>query len=316
MNYDVITIGSATRDVFLQGNFGFVKRKLCFELGSKNEVDSIFFSTGGGGTNSAATFSSLGFKVACVSEVGNDSGGQAVLKDLDKLNIDNKFVNMLENFCTAYSVIISTKEGRAIFVYRGVSQEFVLKDVSLNELGAKWFYITSLGGNLKLLNDLFAFAGKSEIRLAWNPGSKELKLGISKLKSLLLNAGVLILNLEEAQILTNRKKIKEIFEILINLTNGIVVVTQGNKGVKVCSNKTCYSASALGGKAIERTGAGDAFGSGFVTGLILKNDVEYAIQLGMANASSVVSEIGAKNGLLKKNDLDEFEKVKVENFKL
>jgi len=40
--YDVITIGSATRDVFLKNGFKAKADKLCFEIGSKNEVENIF----------------------------------------------------------------------------------------------------------------------------------------------------------------------------------------------------------------------------------------------------------------------------------
>ncbi len=315
MRYDVITIGSATRDVFWKGGFKPVKDRLCFELGSKTEIEDLYFSTGGGGTNTAATFANLGFRVACLSKIGEDPGGQAVLDDLKELNVDSKFIKKTSDFHTAYSTVLSTELDRAILVYRGASQEMESKDIDFDQLEAKWFYISSVGGNLELLNSFFNYAVKKNIRLAWNPGHKELKLGMGDLKSLLSNVGVLILNLEEAKKLTGEGKISDIFGSLIKLTNGIVVVTNGMKGVDVCSNKSCFRASALGNEAVERAGAGDAFGSAFVAGLILKNDIEYAIQLATANASSVVSEIGAKNGLLRKDSLGKFEKVKVDSFK-
>jgi len=316
MQYDVITIGSATRDVFLKDGFKAKGGKLCFDLGSKNEVSDIHFATGGGGTNSAATFANLGFKVACVSRIGNDRGGKAVLDDLKDLNIDSEFVREVDGSQTAYSVIISTDEGRVVLVHRGASQEFEAADIPLEKLKAKWFYISSLAGNLELLKNIFDYAVEKDIRIAWNPGSKELKSGLTDLKPLLSKVGVLLVNLEEAQLLTGKEKSKEIFEKLIESTNGIIVVTNGMKGVNVCSNKTCFSAPSLGDPAIERTGAGDSFGSGFVSGLIDNNDIEYATQLASANANSVVQEIGAKNGLLRKNMLDSFEKVKVEDFNL
>lgn len=314
--FDIITIGSATRDVFLKGKFFVTSDKLSFDLGSKNDVEEINFFTGGGATNAAATFANLGLNTACVSRIGDDPGGRAVLEDLKKFGINSSFVVKDKDFYTAYSVILSTENGRVALVYRGTSEQFKTTDVPCNKLFAKWFYISSLAGNIKLLKNIFDCANEKKIRIAWNPGNGELKKGLSFLKPFLAKVGVLILNLQEVHELTGANKTLDIFKKIDELSDGMTVITNGMEGVEVCSGKTCYKASALGGKAVESTGAGDAFGSGFVSGLILKNDVEYAIQLATANASSVVTKIGAKNGLLKKNTLRDFEKVKVEKYLL
>lgn len=314
--FDVITIGSATRDVFLKGKFPATTDKLSFDLGSKNEVDDIFFFTGGGATNAAVTFSNLGLNVACISRIGNDPGGKAVLEDLKKFGISQQFIVKTIDSYTAYSIIISTENGRVALVHRGTSENFKQSNIPCNRINSKWFYVTSLSGNTKVLKTIFDCAEGKKIRVAWNPGSGEIKLGLGSLKSFLAKVGVLILNLDEAKELTGLKKTKEIFEKLDSLTDGIVVITNGMKGVEVCSSKTCYRANAMGGKAVESTGAGDAFGSGFVSGLIFKNEINYAIQLATANASSVVAKIGAKNGLMTKSGLNKFDKVKVENYLL
>ncbi len=314
--FDVITIGSATRDVFLKGKFPITKDILSFDLGSKNDVDEIFFFTGGGATNAAATFSNLGLSTACISRIGNDPGGKAVLEDLKKFGISQQFIVKTSDLYTAYSIIISTENGRVALVHRGTSENFKQSDIPCSRINAKWFYVTSLSSNLKVLKTIFDCALDKKIRIAWNPGSGEIKQGINQLKPFLAKVGVLFLNLEEAKELTGLDKKKEIFEKLDSLTDGIVVITNGMEGVEVCSGKTCYKAKALGGKAVESTGAGDAFGSGFVSGLILKNDVDYAIQLATANASSVVTKIGAKNGLMTKSGLSKFEKVNVEDYLL
>ncbi|MDD3887894.1 MAG: carbohydrate kinase family protein [Patescibacteria group bacterium] len=314
--FDVITIGSATRDVFLKGKFPITTDKLSFDLGSKNDVDEIFFFTGGGATNAAATFSNLGLNTACISRIGNDPGGKAVLEDLKKFGISQQFIVKTEDFYTAYSIIISTESGRVALVHRGTCDNFRESDIPCSKLFAKWLYVTSLSGDLKILKTIFDCATDKKIRIAWNPGNSEIKKGINELKFFLAKVGVLILNLDEAKELTGLKNKKDIFEKIDTLTDGIVVITDGMEGVEVCSGKTCYKAKALGGKAVESTGAGDAFGSGFVTGLILKNDINYAIQLASANASSVVTKIGAKNGLMTKSGLSRFNKVKVDNYLL
>jgi len=85
-------------------------------------------------------------------------------------------------------------------------------------------------------------------------------------------------------------------------------MTEGNKGVLVSDGKNIYSAGIFRGKLVDRTGAGDAFGSGFVAGIIEKNNIEYAIRLGSANATSVVEKIGAQAGILTKGEFEKSER--------
>lgn len=318
--FDIITFGSATRDAFFYSddfkileNEEFLSGKaLAMDLGSKVEVDDVVFTTGGGGTNTAVSFAGLGLNTSCVVQVGEDLSGKHIEEELKENGVDIYFVMKDENNKTAYSVVLSSKnKGRTILVYRGASSNINSSKINWEELKSKWFYIASVNGNFELLNKIFEVASANDIKIAFNPGSKELK--DERLKPLLEKTNILILNKEEAAILTGEsiEKEKEILEKLDNMTSSIAVMTKGNEGVKIIDNDVIYSAPSLGKDGIERTGAGDAFGSGFVSGIILKNDIEYAMQLGSANATGVIQEIGAKNGLLRKDDLDGIEKVEV-----
>ena len=74
--FDVVTFGSATREVFLKSaGLRTVKNSkfetgeaACLSLGSKVDVDDIVFTTGGGGTNNAVGFARQGLKTACLGE--------------------------------------------------------------------------------------------------------------------------------------------------------------------------------------------------------------------------------------------------------
>jgi len=123
---------------------------------------------------------------------------------------------------------------------------------------------------------------------------------------------VLILNQEEASFLTKIpfNKEKEIFRKIDKFCPGIAIMTKGPLGVVVSDGRYIYKAKALKTKAIDMTGAGDAFASGFISGLIKKKgNIEYAIQLGTANSAACLKEFGAKKGLLVNNQ--KFEKVKI-----
>jgi len=66
---------------------------------------------------------------------------------------------------------------------------------------------------------------------------------------------------------------------------------------------------------VDRTGAGDSFASGFVSGFLQKNgDIEYAIQLAIANSTACLTKLGAKNGLLEKGE--DFNKVIIKGAKI
>jgi sugar/nucleoside kinase (ribokinase family) len=87
-------------------------------------------------------------------------------------------------------------------------------------------------------------------------------------------------------------------------------MTKGRQGVVVADGRYLWRAGSLPGKVLDLTGAGDSFASGFLAGLIRsKNRIDYAIQLGSANATAIIKKWGAKEGLLKKNQ--PFPKIKV-----
>jgi len=324
--FDIVTFGSATRDLFLKSkDFKTLKDKrfitgqgLCFSLGSKIYLDDLFFATGGGGTNTAATFSEQGFKTAYVGRVGKDVGGRAIKEELEKLGIKG-FVVEDKKIKTAYSIILSvSKKERTILVYSGACHYLTLKDIPFGQLKTKWIYIAGLSGaSAKLLLPIINFAKKNKIKVALNPGAAQLSLGLDGLKNVLSNVDVLILNQEEGARLADLpfKKEKAIFEKLDKFVRGIVVMTKGPKGVVVSDGKYIYSAGTFKEKKyIDRTGAGDAFGSGFVSGLIRTNKIEQAIRLGTANGTAVVEELGAKNGLLTRSKYEK--KARWKNFKI
>lgn len=321
--YDIITIGSATRDVFIiEKDFVKLKSKKfqtgvgqCLAYGTKVEVDKIVFDTGGGATNTAVTFSRFGLKTAVFSKVGNDDNANSILSALKRENIETRFITIDKNGTTAYSTILSGHRGdRTVLVFRGVSSQLFKRNIPIKKAKTKWFYITSLGGDLKLLKYIVQHSRKNGIKIALNPGDTELKYGLSQLSPILQSIQILLLNREEAAKLAQKKpsELNSIFKELYSIGHNVVAITDGPSGAYVFYDRLLYFSKAVGGLAINSLGAGDAFGSGFVAGFILKNDIEYALALGILNSGSVVKKIGAKNGILNKlPSLKELKKIKI-----
>ncbi len=329
--YDIITFGSATKDIFIKSkdvkvikNKSFITGKgVCFNLGSKVDIEEILFSSGGGGTNTAATFVNQGFKVAYCGAVGDDLAGQEIIEELTKLGIDTQFIIKAKKESTNHSIIITgVNSDRTILVYKGASEDLSKENIPWCELKADWFYIAPLFSKIKkektaLLEDLVNFGFENNIKIALNPASAQIFSAKEVLKRILKKVNVLILNQEEASLLTKTsyQREKEIFKKIDEICSGIAIMTKGKNGVVVSDGKIIYSASSLPTKVVDKTGAGDAFGSGFLAGYLRFNkDIVSAIQLGIANSVSCINQFGAKNGLLKKNQ--KFSKVKVHQQKI
>jgi sugar/nucleoside kinase (ribokinase family) len=320
--FDIITFGSAARDIFLKARqflisgfrFDYIKKKILLPYGLKLNIEKIHFYSGGGGTNTAATFTGQGLKTAYCGVIGRDLEGQAVLEEIKEKGIRTDFIFKTDKKATNSSVIFSTPKERTILVYKGASQTLSEKQIPWSKIkNTRWFYLAPLSGKLfRLFGKLVDFAKDNQIKIMVNPGSYQLKLSAKILEPVLQKIDILLLNQQEAQLLIKNsslggerlvKKIKEIFP-------GILIITNGENRAWIADGKFLYSALPLRTKVVDKTGAGDAFGAGFLSGYIKnRGNIKTAIQLAVANSASCIRKWGAKEGILKKNQ--RFKKVKV-----
>jgi ribokinase len=305
--YDVITIGSATVDVFAKTDTeeisirkdGTENHFLAYSVGSKILIQDLDFQVGGGGTNTAVSFSRLGLKTAYLGKIGKDASADSILNLLSKEHID--FIGVRSSGQTGYSVILdSIEEDRTILTYKGVNDELDFSEIKKSGLKTKWFYFSSMmGKSYQTLEKLARYAKVHKIRVAFNPSIYLAKTGLPRLKRLIRMTDFLVLNKEEAEEILGKKDIGRLLHEFKKLGPHIVAITDGKNGVYVCDGNHCHHQPANKVRIKETTGAGDAFSSAFVAGLIIKNnDLHFALNLGMANATSVIKHIGAKNKLL------------------
>jgi sugar/nucleoside kinase (ribokinase family) len=291
-------------------------KALAVEAGGKVYVDELVFATGGGGTNCAATFALQGIKTAYVGLIGNDPGGLEVFRELNDLGVDCNFIKTTEKAQTPYSIILSApSKDRSILVYEGASHLLSLADIPFGELKqAKWFYLSGLSGeSAKIFEPIIRFAAENKIKLAVNPGHDQLTNDLDILKSQLSKVDILLVNQEEASLITgvDFKDEAALFKKFDEMVPGIAVMSKGKEGVAVSDGRSIYRAGIPESGYVDRTGSGDAFGSAFVSVIIRGGQIAEAIQLGTANATATIQKLGAKNGLLKKGEWGQWEKVAV-----
>ena len=321
--YDIVVIGSSTRDVFIKSEGQKVVKDAdfitgqgqCFPLGSKIQVKKLVFTTGGGGANAAVTFARQGLSVACVGVIGEDFNGKELLDTLSAEGVDVSHFQKHGDDYTAYSVILVDDSGeRTILSYKGEGQHFDAAKIPFDKLETRWLYLDSLGGHYDVLEKAVLWAAENGVKLATNPGGGELAHGLEKLRPLLKHFSIVMMNQEEAAGLTGINYADEtaIFKMMDELIGGVFVMTKGSDGVVVSDGKRIYSAGIPDSPVVERTGAGDAFNAGFVAQYFISGgDVVKAIKFATASASSVVSQYGGVAGVLKKDQWGDWPLVEV-----
>lgn len=328
MSSDIITIGSATIDVFIEcdsANIVSVSSKdkstdfMSFAYGSKLEVEGFSSETGGGGINAAANFVNLGYKTSAIIKLGNDFAKKNILKKIDKLGINDDCVCFDENEHTGYSVILMSFQGdRTVLAHRGANSKLKKEDINWNAIKkAKWLYIAPLNGDsARILDKLAEFAQKNNVNMALNVGTTNIKQGKDTLDRVIKTAEILIMNKEEASMLTeiqvrpDTKEIKysneeihidirKMLSMLKEMGAKVVVITDGRNGAYAYDGKDYFHCAEYPAKVKSTLGAGDCFASTFVASIDKTDwDIATSLKYASVNAASKVETEGAQKGLL------------------
>ncbi|MBW2969801.1 carbohydrate kinase family protein [Candidatus Woesearchaeota archaeon] len=310
MKHEIICVGSASLDVFVSSKskdleFEKIHKHVdvCMPIGSKILLNAIHTEVGGGGVNTAVSFSRLGFKTALISKMGKDRNAETIKKELQKEKIT--FMGTTEKGQTGYSIIITgLQKDRTILTYKGNNDKLKPKEVPWKKLQTKWFYLaTMLGQSHKTQDKIAQYAKKNKIKVLFNPSLYLAEKGMKYLKPILDACNILILNKEEAQAVTGL--MAEMPTLLKKLQQKVpmVVITDGPRGAHSYDGKKTYSMTPKKVKVTDPTGAGDSFASAFLSATILGKDTKTALKWGAAQAISVIQHYGATNKLLTRKEL-------------
>lgn len=300
----IISVGKAAQDVFLKSSKTFEEHShkgVVYEelpVGQKLHVDDAVFSTGGNATNAAVTFARQGLHSKYVWCLGNDMASEVILQNLDSEGVDTSLVFRDDYYRSSYSTILMLSGGeRTILNYPGVMPSNDDSNLNLDAVSsADWLYLSSLG-DIDLLEKLVSRAAKHGVKVMLNPASTELEHA-DKLRSILEDVEVLITNKEEAMQIVEGGSSEELVRHGLHYCK-VVIVSDGPNGVVASDGKNVVTAGMYEDvKVIDRTGAGDAFGSGFLSWWSKEKSLKDSIVFASANSTSVVTMIGAKLGIL------------------
>lgn len=304
-----LCVGSSSQDVYLHNVDGLapvcINPNDCFyniHLGDKIYVNKVDFLTGGGASNASVTFARGGQKTYFMGLIGCDPAGSACLASLAGENVDTKYVSYTRRYNTDYSTLLLAPSGeRTILTYRGCGTHIKPNHFDLTKVTdhIDWIYMTSLVGHFDIYRPLVEEAHKRGIKIAFNPGNAELSHP-DELKKLLPYIEILSMNKEEAQKIVSGDTSEELI-LKLRKYCPVVIITDGLAGSLVSDGETTLRADLYHGedRAVDRTGAGDSFCSGFTLSYALGNSLKKAIHYASANSASVVARIGSKPGILR-----------------
>ena len=313
----IVSLGSALQDIYLIDRDDFTAADIgdhsIFNkifIGTKVDIDKIIYQVGGGGTNSAVTFARHNHRAIFLGNIGRDTAGEAVLTNLDEEGIDSSFVSFIARKCTGCSVILlDAKTGnRTVLTHRGASAKFSnLDENDLDRIQPDWLYITTMRGDLETLERFLKRAKKLSCKVMFNPGNLELEQKTELLK-LLKYIEILLVNREEASVLlrpqsksSSHPAPRSLVEQMAHLIQLVptAIITDGPMGSIASDHKETYRIGLYEStRPKDATGAGDAFGSGFLAAYANGKSFRDSLIFASANSTSVVAHFGAKPGIL------------------
>lgn len=319
----IVCVGSSTKDIFFPIKGGYVtdtpedvmaQRKIAFELGAKYQSTDRFESLGGCAANVAVGLSRLEVDSYCYTKTGDDVFGGWIRAELRAKGVRTNMV-MIEKKCKSdlSAIIVDSSTGeRVIFSNRDANERLEVHGELLK--GADWVFVSSLNGEWeKNLKKLIDYCQKNSIKIAYNPGQKNIKDNPGLILEAMAKSETVFVNKDEAIGLLATKNLSfkkenlndEVFLLqhLAKKSQGTVVLTDGHRGAWVFSEGKILHAPALLAPAKDSTGAGDAFTSAFLSGCAENLPVSKSLARGIVNSSNVVRYFGAIEGLMDKGGL-------------
>jgi len=314
--FDVISIGDIVTDAFIrliddqahtyENEDG---KWLAMKFGTKLPFDHVeVLEAVGNASNAAVAFARLGLKTSFATNVGGDQAGRDMIMALAKNKVDTRFVRINPEHNSNYHYVLWYKEERTILI-KHEEYNYHWQHIASDEM-PRWVYFSSISEHAIPYHDKVAewLEKYPDVKLAFQPGTFQMEAGVERLKRIYARTEVLILNREEAVLVSggDYHDLHGLLNKLHEIGPKIVIITDGPDGAYASDGKQRLKMPLYPDPKppVERTGAGDAFASTLVAALIKGNNLEGALQWAPINSMNVVQEVGAQKGLLTEKDIE------------
>lgn len=264
-------------------------------------------SCGGSAANTIVGLAKLGLKTGYIGKVAEDRGGRLHLEDFERMKVDTGGIMIAkEGRSGAVTGFVDQEGERALYIDPGVNDSIGFGEIDLEYAeGAKFLHLTSFVGEKpfktqkRLMKEL-----PEEVKVSFDPGILYARRGLDSLKPIIKRASLVLPSEGELKLLTDEGHEKGA-ETLIDEGAKIVAVKLGKKGCYVTDGKETHLVDPYRVEVVDTTGAGDAFSTGFLYGLVRGNDLYDCGKMGNFVASRCIGKAGGREGLPKRSDLKE-----------
>lgn len=316
--YDFVAIGDIVIDAFIQLSKEDADVSIDLDTGRKTlhmpfgnklpYIDVTVVNAVGNSPNASVAAHRLGLRSAIVTNLGHDRNGKDCLETLRTEGVHTEYVKVHEHKKTNYHYVLRYGAERTILI-KHEEFPYILPDFAVPP---KFLYFSSIGENgVPFHAEIAEYIKKHpETKLAFQPGTFQIKLGKEVLKDLYAMTHIFFCNKEEAQAIleTNIQSIPELLKGIRGIGPKLPVITDGPNGAYALDGNDVWYMPMYPdpSEPIDRTGAGDSFSSTFTSAIICGLDVKTALAWGPINSMSVVQYIGAQKGLLTRAQLEEY----------
>ena len=269
--------------------------------------NSYNIGPGGKGCNQAIAIARLGGKVNFISKIGKDDYGQLALNTLNQNKIDTSTIIQSQDQKTGVAgIMVDKKTGKnAINVITGAPSTLTIDEVNKNidKIKNSKIFLTQLEIPKDVTLYSLKIAKENKVLTILNPAPA------SKISKEFFNyIDYFTPNETEAEFytgikITNEKEAKEASIKLLNIGLKKVIITLGEKGLFYSDGKEEIYLKATPVKAIDTTGAGDAFNGGLAYALSQNKSIRDSLNLANQVAGLSTLKFGAGNAMPALSDL-------------
>ncbi len=310
---DFIAIGDTTVDEFIKLKEAHVSCDVNHEectismrWGDKIPYDSsLLVPAVGNAANAAVAAARLGLSSGFISNVGKDRFGDDILATFRKEGVDTAYIAVNDGIPTNHHYVLMYDAERTILI----RHEKYPYRIPEGFAAPKWLYLSSLGEHSEAFHHDIArwLSVHKETKLAFQPGTFQIKMGREKLAPLYRATEFFACNKEEAELIlgVTETPVKDLLEEIRSLGPKIVLITDGPSGAYAFDGTEMLKVPMYPDPKppVSRTGAGDATTSTIVVALAFGNTLRDALLWGPINSMAVVQEIGAQKGLLTREQI-------------
>lgn len=315
MSTDFLAIGDLVIDDFIRlkdasvhCNINNENCEICMRWGDKIPYEFVIpVPAVGNSANAAVSAARLGLNSALRAYVGDDEQGEQCLTSLKKDNVSTDYVEKQSGKHTNHHYVLWYEDNRTILV-KHESFDYAVPTMD----APKWVYLSSLSENSLAYHHAFIEQLKQwpDTKLAFQPGTYQMQFGREALKDVYERSDIFFCNKEEAERILELpvgSDMKELLTKVRALGPKVAVITDDRKGAYAMDESHAWFIPMYPQPpAYEKTGAGDAFASSVTAALALGLPLGEALMWGPVNSMSVVSKIGAQEGLLSREKLEEY----------